>query len=96
MGNKKSDSELAAFAIELSNLWKKAYNSTTETVCRRHVEKSKTQIDYYMMYIAWDSEKHPETLENMYNTLEKYNITHFREGTRVPILESFNESPSKW
>ncbi len=96
MGNKKSDSELAAFAIELSNLWKKAYNSATETVCRRHVEKSKTQIDYYMMYIAWDAEKHPEILENMYITLKKYNITHFREGTRIPILESFNESPSKW
>lgn len=96
MGNKKSNDELKAFAVELSNLWIKAYNTATETVCRRHVEKSKIQIDYYSMYISWDDVKHPELLENMYHISNKYKITHFREGTKIPYLESFNTSPSTW
>lgn len=96
MGKEKSSDELAAFAQELSNLWTKAYNATTETVCRRHVEKSKIQADYYSMYVSWDEEKHPELLENMYEIIQKYKITHFREGTEIPSLESFDKSPSTW
>ena len=96
MGNEKSERELAAFAVELSNLWTKAYNATTETVCRRHVEKSKIQADYYLMYVAWNEDGHPSFLENMYNSLKKYSITHFREGKQIPALESFNASPSTW
>jgi hypothetical protein len=96
MGNEKSERELAAFAVELSNLWTKAYNATTETVCRRHVEKSKIQADYYLMYVAWNEDGHPSLLENMYNSLKKYSITHFREGKQIPALESFNASPSTW
>ena len=96
LGNKKSNDQLAAFTVELSNLWTKAYNATTETVCRRHVEKSKIQIDYYTMYVLWDEEKHPELLENMYSRLKKYNITHFREGKQIPSLASFDASPSTW
>ncbi len=96
LGNTKSDDALVAFAVEMSNLWTKAYNATTENICRRHVEKSKAQIDYFLMYIGWDDEKHPELLENMYNTLKKYNITYFREGKQIPSLTSFNKSPSTW
>ncbi len=96
MGKGKSSEELAAFAVELSNLWTRAYNATTETVCRRHVEKSKIQIDYYTMYITWNEEKHPALLESTYEIMKKYNITHFREGKEIPSLDSFDSSPSTW
>lgn len=96
MGKGKSSEELAAFAIELSNLWTRAYNATTETVCRRHVEKSKIQIDYYTMYIFWDQDKHPALLQSTYELINKYSITHFREGKQIPYLDSFDKSPSTW
>ena len=59
-------------------------------------EKSKIQIDYYTMYIAWNEEKHPELLESTYELMKKYGITHFREGKEIPSLDSFDASPSTW
>lgn len=93
---KRTEEELRIFARELLELWNKAYEDATDTLCKRHVEKSRIQAEYYLLCVAWNKEEHPALLESMYETIKKYNITHFRENEKIPELTSFDTSPFEW
>lgn len=85
----------ASVIEELEGLWKKALEASDE-LHYENVEKSSLQIYYTKLLRLWHKDTSPMELKDMYSKLKKYNITHFREGVKLPVEPDFNKPLAEW
>ena len=60
-----------------------------------NVEKSSLQIKYAYLCKFWEKDS-PQKLEELYNLMKKYGITHYREGVLLPENPNFNTRLAQW
>ena len=85
----------ASVIEELEGLWKKALEASDE-LHYENVEKSSLQIYYTKLLRLWHKDTSPMELKDMYSKFDKYNITHFREGVKLPVDPDYNKPLAEW
>ncbi|MBQ7700650.1 MAG: DUF4838 domain-containing protein [Clostridia bacterium] len=86
--------ERVSYINELEALWDKALELSDEEHFA-NVEKSSLQIRYASLLIKWTASS-PKKLEELHKLMQKYNITHFREGVKTPEAPDYSKSLSTW
>ncbi len=87
--------DIAKAVEELEDLFGKAIEASDEEHFA-NVEKSSLQIRYAKLLLLWDEKTSPKELGELYGLMKKYNITHFREGVRLPENPDFTKPLSTW
>lgn len=82
-------------AEQFDELWKKALELSDDEH-RANVEKSYIQVFTTRLCYEWDDNTSPPEKERLYKLMKKYNITHWREGQRLPDEPNYYCPPTSW
>ena len=70
---------------KMLELWDNAYAAAENDLQKAHVERSRIQVLYYSQFADMiDAAQREDYRRQMYEAIDKYGITYYREGVNIP------------